>query len=493
VANSRRRKSSHPSVLPAESTYRTADWESLLAQHPMFGELDAQERDWLLSDQVSRELHFEAGAEIIKIGEWTNAVYLVGVGSVQVLLPIPSGGETILAPLGEGECFGEMAAIEQRPRSATVVCRDPCTLLRIDGQEFVALLRRHPNIEFKMLLKISERLRGLGEAILHDRLDSVDQRIELFATRLEAERQSFDATRKAAEAFFQNTLRRTDEVIANAERNNQNTERTLHLMTWVGSVIGAVASALVGFLAWFGITEIKDLDLHIDKLKEQSEEVRIEVDSRLQALAGVEQDFRTAKDKLSALEGKIDNFDQARLALYRTLVDQALMSETENVEVEVTRLYRLLLTSGYQEIALDLLTGLWQRFVFVWGEDEQADAGAGRRGILLDFIHNEFHENPSALEQMSYPSRVVLEFLNASGRAILGQEEEYAKSLERLKRQIAAHDFGAVRSHLRDFYFDPEAFLGVPEPPDKQSTTAAESGLSTLVRKRILDAWGAVP
>lgn len=44
------------------------------------------------------------------MGDWSNSVYLIGEGAVQVLLPQEDNQSTLLGPLGRGECFGEMAA-----------------------------------------------------------------------------------------------------------------------------------------------------------------------------------------------------------------------------------------------------------------------------------------------------------------------------------------------------------------------------------------------
>lgn len=442
---------------------RTIDWGSLLKRHPMFSVLDADEFDALLSNIASREVPVEAGKVILQAGEWSTSVFIVGSGSVQVTLPKENGGELSLSPLGVGECFGEMAAIEQLPRSATVTAREASTLLEINGEDFVRLIKRHPDLEFKLLHKVSERLRRLGESILHNRLDSVTQRIELFASQLEAEKKGFAATRESAESSFRETEKRADDVIANAERNNQNWERALRLTTWIASGIGAIASALVIFLTWFGVAELKDItDIKNDVKKEQA------------FVHEVNKNLRAQMQAVNELDQKVEGFLTARRILFETLVPNAVDPMVELTASKRERLYRVLLTSGEKEIALDLLTGLWGKFVYVWDNEKRHD--------LLRY----FEKDRSKLKLSPYEVRVMIDFVKATGFAI-DNKEGYGDEISRLRRLIAANDYALVRSQLKGF--SPEPILGV----DDQSQEDLPAHLRGEVRELILAAWEEIP
>lgn len=451
----------------------TVDWRSLLQRHPMFSDLDEQEVVWLLSNEVSRELQVEAGGVIVQAGEWSTSAYLIGSGAVQVVLPREAGGEIVLTPLGPGQCFGEMAAIEQQPRSATVVAQQKSTLLEIKGEDFVRLLKRHPGTEFKLLLTVSERLRRLGEAVIENRLDSVNQRIELFASRLEAEKKGFDATRNAAEAFFRETERRSNDVIANAERNNQNWERTLHLIAWVGTVIGAIASTVVIFLTWFGVSELKDIQAYRDALEARVVKIEERIQEKLESVERVEVRILADQEKLSELDEKVAGFYDARRRLYKTLLPKALESEI----FEAKPLYRLLLTSGDDDIALDLLTSLWQNLAY---QPDQT-----RRVDLLEYLGKDADQ----LSELTYKVRVMIEFLKATGSAIERETEDYDRAVARLRGEVVDHDYESVRSSLQVFSFNPEAFLGAGDQPE----ALIPPHLHGKVRDLILDAWRAVP
>ena len=64
-----------------------------------------------------------------------------------------------LAILQAGEIFGEMAVLERRPRSATVLARENCLLLEVAGEEIRRLLEAHPEMQVQMYTVVRDRLR----------------------------------------------------------------------------------------------------------------------------------------------------------------------------------------------------------------------------------------------------------------------------------------------------------------------------------------------
>jgi CRP-like cAMP-binding protein len=63
-----------------------------------------------------------------------------------------------VATLGPGDCFGELALILRRPRTATVTLTAPSRLLSISAHNFRPLLMTSPEIQFKLLEALAERL-----------------------------------------------------------------------------------------------------------------------------------------------------------------------------------------------------------------------------------------------------------------------------------------------------------------------------------------------
>lgn len=121
----------------------------MVARVPLFVGLDASE-----IGEITKLLHARtvtAGAAVVRQGEVADAMYLITAGEVEVELP--GGGVT----LREGEFFGEMALIQQKPRSATVRARQATKLLVLDAVSLNALMARNPAIRDSIHAAASER------------------------------------------------------------------------------------------------------------------------------------------------------------------------------------------------------------------------------------------------------------------------------------------------------------------------------------------------
>ena len=91
--------------------------------------------------------HFEPGQKVFSEGELGDRVYILLSGRAEVVRRQGNGsGERILAVLGPGECFGEMALLESAPRNATIRCIEPMTVLSIPKREFGLLAANVPGL-----------------------------------------------------------------------------------------------------------------------------------------------------------------------------------------------------------------------------------------------------------------------------------------------------------------------------------------------------------
>lgn len=91
------------------------------------------------------QIHYEAGEEVFHQGDLGDALYVVLGGEVEVVMHEPSG-ERVVCRLGAGEYFGEMALLQHKPRSATVRCTQPTTLLALPKADFQALAMSLPQL-----------------------------------------------------------------------------------------------------------------------------------------------------------------------------------------------------------------------------------------------------------------------------------------------------------------------------------------------------------
>jgi diguanylate cyclase (GGDEF)-like protein len=107
---------------------------------------------------------FEAGEAIVEIGDPGRSLFILVEGSVQVLYPGRSA-DFELARLGPGDFFGEMALLNDKPRSATVRAQTAVRTLRLAKEAFQALVRESPQVALKVMEVLSIRVRTADEQI----------------------------------------------------------------------------------------------------------------------------------------------------------------------------------------------------------------------------------------------------------------------------------------------------------------------------------------
>lgn len=153
---------------------RAIDWAECLRRDSLLSVKDEHTVRWLISDDASTEHRYEPGAVILREGENADSVYLIGSGSAEAVLSASGGEAIVLSVMQRGETFGEMGFFERKPRSATVRAREACLVLEIKGQALRSLADAHPELGFKLLLQVSERLRNKNEQVLTLHLKSME-------------------------------------------------------------------------------------------------------------------------------------------------------------------------------------------------------------------------------------------------------------------------------------------------------------------------------
>jgi voltage-gated potassium channel len=93
------------------------------------------------------------GDIVVRKGEPGDAMYLIGHGELEVL-----DGERLVATLGPGQCFGEMALVVEGPRHADVRASTYCDLFKLTKEKFLELTSEHPDLRANAHAIASERL-----------------------------------------------------------------------------------------------------------------------------------------------------------------------------------------------------------------------------------------------------------------------------------------------------------------------------------------------
>ena len=100
-------------------------------------------------------------AIVISEGDETNSLYLIESGRVRVSCVNDEGREFILANLGPGDHFGELALLDDGPRSASVTALEACIFLTISQEDLTAWLGDNPDNALSLLRAMARRVRGI--------------------------------------------------------------------------------------------------------------------------------------------------------------------------------------------------------------------------------------------------------------------------------------------------------------------------------------------
>jgi signal transduction histidine kinase len=133
--------------------------------------LDSVDRKYLT--QLITEHYYEPGEVLIQEGDEGDVAYLIWSGRVVVYkgeLESPS----VIGYRGAGEIIGEMALLENRPRSATVVALNNLRLLRITRVDFLKILQSSPGIGVNIMEVLSARLRAANRSRVRSELSEKD-------------------------------------------------------------------------------------------------------------------------------------------------------------------------------------------------------------------------------------------------------------------------------------------------------------------------------
>ncbi|SRR5216683_1899565 len=141
--------------------------EETLASVELFSGLDKKELRHIANS--SQERKYTAGSILMHEGSTGAGLFVIMAGHVKITKAVdPDRAELELATAGPGDVLGEMALLDDLPRSATVTAVDDVTALLLPIWDFRTTLRSNPDIALKLLATLSHRLRKAEEAREHD-------------------------------------------------------------------------------------------------------------------------------------------------------------------------------------------------------------------------------------------------------------------------------------------------------------------------------------
>lgn len=136
----------------------SAMYEETLRKVSLFSGLNDKELKEIAGS--AQERRYSAGAALFHQGDTGTGLYIITAGRVRIVQANdPDRAEEVIGTAGPGEVLGEMALLDDLPRSASVIAEEETTAILLPIWEFRAVLRRQPEIALKLLSVLSRRLR----------------------------------------------------------------------------------------------------------------------------------------------------------------------------------------------------------------------------------------------------------------------------------------------------------------------------------------------
>ena len=141
----------------------SADPAAPLGQMPLFAA--AQPADLKALGAQFQRRTYRRNEVILHRGDAAGALHIIVSGRVKVTLPSEEGDETVLALLGAGDYFGEMAALDGSLRSATVTAVEPTETRALLREALLAYVRTNPEFALGLVATLSARVRKTNELL----------------------------------------------------------------------------------------------------------------------------------------------------------------------------------------------------------------------------------------------------------------------------------------------------------------------------------------
>ena len=127
---------------------------------------------------------YDSGEQIVSYDDPSNEVFFLASGRVRAIIYSADGKAVVFTDLKPGAMFGEIAAIDRGPRSATIEAIETCTVASLTASQFEALLLREPTAALATLRHVTQEVRRLSERVLEFSTLVVRNRIQAELLRL---------------------------------------------------------------------------------------------------------------------------------------------------------------------------------------------------------------------------------------------------------------------------------------------------------------------
>ncbi len=137
--------------------------KEMISQIPLFSGLDEQELDLVFHSSTRKK--FQKKSIVFQEGEPGDSFFMTVSGEGNFVLFSEDGKEIILSEFSKGDFFGEIAILDGKPRSSSVVTKTNCEFLVIEGKDLFEIMEGHPAVSIKVIKRLCERLRDLTKKV----------------------------------------------------------------------------------------------------------------------------------------------------------------------------------------------------------------------------------------------------------------------------------------------------------------------------------------
>ena len=141
------------------SMYSTLEKTIILKSVDLFKTIPAENLSRI--SQITEEVQFEANTPIFAEGDYGDSLFIVVNGNVKI-----HKGDTELVTLGKGSCLGEMALLDDEPRSADATVTEDSILFQIEQEGFYEVMGSQSDIMEGIIKLLTGRLRDANEKLM---------------------------------------------------------------------------------------------------------------------------------------------------------------------------------------------------------------------------------------------------------------------------------------------------------------------------------------
>jgi len=139
----------------------------ILENVPIFSDLD--ERELIEVEKIVHRRQYKKGEPIFRMGDPGLGMYIIVTGTVDIVEELQDENQKHIATLGHGAFFGDLALLDESPRSASAIAAVDCDIIGFFRPDLMDMLYRKPQLGIKILVAlardIGERLRRTNEQL----------------------------------------------------------------------------------------------------------------------------------------------------------------------------------------------------------------------------------------------------------------------------------------------------------------------------------------